>query len=208
MGRKKWEAQTEVTPDLAAFREKRKWQINLRRYVLEKSPCPAYAPYFGLDIENIRLWFSTQFSEDLGWGDFGQRWQFEHVVPVVYFDHSAEEELRLCWNFINLRVRDMSELKQHHVDLLGAKTYFEQLFEKSSYGPAKKMIDKIRSIESQQSVNIDPQANFLKERKQYLAELGTYASFEFELLNHGKSVQEVRNEIEFLQKNIRPRRSN
>ncbi|MFI5132361.1 MAG: hypothetical protein ACHQFX_20330, partial [Chitinophagales bacterium] len=85
MSRKRWTPQKEVTPALLKFREKRKWQISLRRYVIDKSPCPLYAPYFGLDIENLRKWFEMQFSDNIAWGDFGKKWQFDHIIPVTYF---------------------------------------------------------------------------------------------------------------------------
>ena len=63
MARKAWTPQTEITDSLIRFREKRKWQLSYRRYVLEKAPSEAYAPYFGLDIETLRQWFEAQFTE-------------------------------------------------------------------------------------------------------------------------------------------------
>lgn len=67
MSRKKWEPQTAITPALLKTREKRKWQIALRRYVLERNVCVDYAPYFGLDIERMRHWFECQFPPGIGW---------------------------------------------------------------------------------------------------------------------------------------------
>ena len=54
MARKKWTPRDEITPELLAAREKRKWQIALRRYVLDGNPSTRYAPYFGLDIKTLR----------------------------------------------------------------------------------------------------------------------------------------------------------
>src|SRR6185503_16184229 len=104
MGRKKWTPKTEISPSLLKFREKRKWQINLRRYIFKETPSPHYAPYFGLDIKNMRLWLEYQFTEKQGWDNFGKLWQLDHIIPVTYFDHSQEDELKMCWNFTNLRV--------------------------------------------------------------------------------------------------------
>jgi hypothetical protein len=84
--------------------EKRKWQIALRRYVLEGSPARNYAPYFGLDIKNMRYWFELQFEKDYSWNNFGKRWQFSHLIQVTHFDFESELELNLCWNFTNLCV--------------------------------------------------------------------------------------------------------
>ena len=104
MARKKWVPQSEITPALLKFREKRKWQIALRRYVLEKQACVLYAPYFGLDIISIRKWFEMQSPVGLGWDDFAKNWQFEHIVSVAYFDFGLAELLTLCWTFTNIRV--------------------------------------------------------------------------------------------------------
>ncbi len=204
MARKKWESQTEITPALLKFREKRKWQINLRRYVIERSPCPYYAPYFGLDIENIRKWFEYQFTKELSWETFAKNWQFDHIIPVTYFNHSSNEELRLCWNFTNLRVEPFQFNKDrgNRLDVLGARAYFDDLYQKTGYPITKALRDKIASIEIAEFISSIPQQNFLAEHKEYLAHIENYSVFEFELLNHGRSLEEVEKEIVFLKKNI------
>lgn len=206
MARKKWEAKTNITPELLRFREKRKWQINLRRYVIEKSPCPFYAPYFGIDIENIRKWFEYQFKEGLNWDNFGKDWQFDHIIPVTYFDHSNEEELRLCWNFTNLRVEplQLNKARGNRLDVLGAKKYFEELFSKTGYPITKGLYDKISRIELSEFVSSEPQQKFLVELRDYLIHIENYSAFEFELLNHGRTVEEVKKEMALLNKNILP----
>ena len=203
MARKKWEPQTEITPALLMFREKRKWQINLRRYVIEKSPCPYYAPYFGLDIENIRKWFESQFTDSLNWVTFAKAWQFNHIIPVIYFDHSLDEELRLCWNFTNLRVEpfELTRDSGSRLDVLGARSYFDELYLKTGYPITKALRDKIARIESSEFISSTPQQNFLAGHKEYLEQIQNYSAFEFELLNHGRSLEEVEKEIAFLKKN-------
>lgn len=203
MARKRWVARTEVTPDLLKFREKRKWQINLRRYVLEKSPCPAYAPYFGLDIKNIRKWFEYQFTNDLNWNNFAQKWQFDHIIPVTYFDHTIEKELRLCWNFTNLRVEPfhLNKARGNRLDVLGARMYFEELFSKTGYPITKELKEKISRIELSEFVSSESQEKFIAELKDYLVHIENYSEFEFELLNHGRTLEEVEKEMNFLNKN-------
>jgi len=204
MARKKWQAKTEVTPMILESREKRKWQINLRRYVLERSPCPQYAPYFGLDILNIRKWFEYQFENGLTWENFGEKWQFDHVIPVTYFDHNDEQELRLCWNFTNIRVEplEMHKNKGNSIDVLGAKSYFDELYKRTNYPITKELRDKITKIELSELMSSEPQQKFLADQKDYLAHIENYSAFEFELLNHGRSIEDIRMEMEFLKKNI------
>lgn len=203
MARKRWEAKAEVTPELLSFREKRKWQINFRRYVLEKSPCPSYAPYFGLDIASIREWFACQFVEGLNWDNFGKAWQFEHVVPLTYFDHADDKDLRLCWNFLNLRVEPLeTEGKRgQRLDLLGASRYFAEVYTKTGYAVAGELLEKVKQIEEEEWQNASSQQAFLQANKEYLTQVGHYSAFEFELLNHGRSIEEVNKEAEMLRKN-------
>jgi hypothetical protein len=206
MARKRWEAKTEITPALLRFREKRKWQINLRRYVIDKSPCPYYAPYFGLDISNIRKWFEYQFTEALDWANFGKAWQFDHIIPVTYFDHEIDGELRLCWNFTNLRVEPLeyNKARGNRLDVLGARTYFEELHAQTGYPPAKALREKISRIELSEFISSEPQQKFLIDLKDYLIHIENYNEFEFELLNRGRSPEEVTKEMDLLKKNIKP----
>jgi hypothetical protein len=199
MARKRYTKQ-EDTPELLKFREKRKWQIALRRYVLEKSPCAAYAPYFGLDIENMRLWFEYQFKEVASWESFGEKWQFEHIVPVTYFDFALEEDLRICWNFVNIRVEFIDSNKERGArpDLLVARNYFRDLLDKTQYPICRDLLNKIDRIEHSETVNIDAQETFIREQADYLSLLAGYSSFEFEMLNSGRSIEDVRKESEFL----------
>jgi hypothetical protein len=202
MGRKKWEAKTEITHSLLKFREKRKWQIALRRYVLEKNRSSFYAPYFGLDIENIRKWFEYQFEKGVGWDNFGEKWQIDHIIPVIYFDFADNHELKMCWNFINLRVETFQRNKDrgNRVDIIGAKTYFTELYEKTSYQPSKDLLEKIERIELSELVSSEQQTSFIIEHKDYLKHIENYSSFEFDLLNSGRSLVEVQKEIDFLKR--------
>lgn len=202
MVRKKWSPKTEITPALLKFREKRKWQINLRRYVLDKASCPFYAPYFGLDINNLRQWLEIQFESGVGWDDFAKKWQFDHIIPVTYFNFSDEDELKICWNFINIRIEPFQGNKNrgNRVDILAAKQYFEELYKKTLYLPCLKLLEKIDKIEISEILSSEKQQAFIIENRSYLDMIETYSSFEFELLNSGRSIEEVKREIDFLKK--------
>lgn len=202
MARKRWSPITETTPALVKFREKRKWQIALRRYVLEKNVCVFYAPYFGLDIKNIRKWFEVQFAPGIGWDDFAKKWQFDHIVPVTYFNFADEAELKLCWNFTNIRVEPLQRNKDrgNRLYILAAKRYFEGLYKKTLYLPCLKLLEKIETIEQTEMVSLQRQQAFILENRAYLDMLENYTAFEFELLNSGRNINEVKKEIGFLKK--------
>jgi hypothetical protein len=202
MPRKRWTAQTEVTPSLLKFREKRKWQIALRRYLLERNPCVAYAPYFGLDIESFRTWIATQFTSDLSWNSFGKNWQFDHIIPVTYFDFAEDEELALCWNFINIRVERIQHSKDrgNRVDVLMAKDYFASLYKETGYEVCQELLRKIERIEIAEMIPTSNQKEFIIQHKDYLSHIEGFTSYEFELLNSGRDIQEVKKEAELIKK--------
>jgi len=202
MARKKWTPKEEVTDSDLKFREKRKWQLAFRRYVLEKQPSQQYAPYFGLGIEQYRKWIELQFTGDLNWENFGIQWQFDHIVPVAYFDYSVEEDLKLCWNFINIRVEKihLNKNRGHRVDILAAKAYFEQLHQKTGYTLCLDMINKINAVEIA-NIQSEPHIeNFIIENKAYLETLSTLSHVEFNQLNTGMSLEDILLQREILKK--------
>jgi hypothetical protein len=203
MGRKK-PVDPNPSPELLRFREKRKWQIALRRYVLETGFSTQYAPYFGLDRKTLRLWFETQFTEDLNWTNFGVNWQFEQVVSASYFDFTRDEELKLCWHFVNLKVDATHSIKNKAIgtDLLVARSYLQGLYEKTQFSPCKKLLDKINEIEDAEKISFNGQVGFLTNLKPYLDAISNYSVFEFELLNRGRTIEDVNREAAQL-KNIR-----
>ena len=202
MARKKWTPQTEVTDTLIRLREKRKWQLGFRRYVLEKTPSEAYAPYFGLDIETLRSWFEIQFTEGIHWENFGKAWQFEHIVPASYFDYSNEDDLRLCWNFINLRVEkiDMDQNGGARTDLFSVKAYFTNLYSRTGLSICGKMLEKLEVIERSNLENNPGLESFILENRSRLENIASLTKEEFNRLNRNNTVEELLLEREILRK--------
>lgn len=202
MARKKWTPQTEITDSLIRFREKRKWQVSYRRYVLEKMPCEAYAPYFGLDIETLRRWFELQFTDGLGWDNFGQAWQFDHIIPATYFDYSNNEDLILCWSFINIRVErlQLNKNRGNRIDLLAVRPYFQDLFDKTGFSHCLKMLGKIDTIEIS-NIECHPAIeNFIIENKERLESIAGFSHDEFNRFNQGNLLSDILLEREILRK--------
>lgn len=203
MGRKRWTPHTEVTESLLRFREKRKWQLSYRRYVLERAPSEAYAVYFGLDIETLRQWFELQFTADLNWDNFGKAWQFEHIVPAAYFDYTSETDLRLCWSFINLRVEKLDSHKskeQGISSLLSVKPYFQDLYAKTGFSLCLTMLEKLAIIEASAINNNTAIEDFIINNKVLLESLAGFTPEEFNRLNKGITAHEILLEREILRK--------
>jgi hypothetical protein len=175
------------------FNEKRKWQIALRRYILNGHVASQYASFFGLDFKSLRLWIEMQFTGELSWANYGKEWQFDHIIPVTYFDFTDENELKLCWNFTNIRVEAFQKNKDkgNRVDVLMAKAYFQDILTDTGYHICKKMLDKIAAIEVSEIISTDAQRKFIKEHKHYLEHIEDFTNYEFELLNGGRDINEV-----------------
>lgn len=143
-----------------------------------------------------------QFPVGIGWDDFAKKWQFEHIVPVAYFDFGLEEELKMCWNFTNIRV-ELFELNKdtgNRLDVLAAKGYFETLYKTTLYKPCLALLEKINKVELSEVINSEKQQAFIMEHRTYLDVIDNYSSFEFELLNSGRTIREVIKEVDFLKK--------
>ena len=201
MARKRWTPQTDITDSLIRIREKKKWQLGFRRYVIEKKPSEAYAPYFGLDIETLREWFAIQFTEDLNWDNFGKAWQFDHIIPTSYFDFTLDEDLRLCWNFINIHVARLEEGKPiKPIDPFSSKAYFQSLAEKTGYSLCLKMLTKIEEIENTQPFNHSAMEQFLTQKTAAIETLQTLTAEEFTQLNQSTPLEDILLEREILRK--------
>lgn len=202
MARKRWTPQTEITDSLLRLREKRKWQLAYRRYVVEQKPSETYGQFFGLDIQTLREWFSLQFREAVNWGNYGKAWQFEHIVPATYFSFSNDKELKLCWSFINMRVQSLDDESQStpSFNLLAAKTYFFQLHQKSQLPVCSGMLEKLSEIEEQNAEVPASLYDFLSNQKDRIEKIQMLDSGELDQLNRGVALNEILLEREILKK--------
>jgi hypothetical protein len=200
--RKKWEGKDNHTLADIKFNQKRKWQLALRRYVIERKPNYQYAPYFGLDINTFRNWIELQFTEGLTWDSFGTSWQFGHIIPVNYFDFEVEEDLKLCWSFINIQVETLDkEIEQKgKVDILSAKTYFNKLLNSTSFSQYDKMLAKIKQIEAAGEQPLDIKASFVNTKIEELNTLLTLSAEDFSRINEGEKLSDIILEQEMMKK--------
>ena len=192
----------DATSSKSKFKEKRKWQIALRRYILQNNQTSAYAPYFGLDIQGFRNWIELQFTEGLNWDNFGTTWQFDHIVPVAFFNFEKEQDLYLCWSFINIRVErlDQQNNKANKAALLIVRNYFDDLFNKTSLHICKQMVDRIKQMEASVIMYNPKQENFIKENKEKLEALLGLTAGEMSMFNQGTSLKDILLQKEILKK--------
>jgi hypothetical protein len=183
-------------------KERRKWQMAFRRFVLDEATSQEYAHYFGLDKKTIRKWFELQFTDGLTWDNFGTHWQFDHIVPVAYFNFDNEQDMRLCWNFINIRVEGILQNKYRggRVDVLAVRRYFEDLYKRTKFALCLAMLQKIESLEISLIESNQKVEAFLIENKGWLEQLSDLNKDEFARYNSGIPLKEILLEREILKK--------
>lgn len=198
MARKRWSPVVDITDSVLKLREKKKWQIALRRYVVEMSPCYEYAPFFGLSIADMRLWFESQFTQEMSWDNFGPSWQFENLVSTHWFDWNNPDELRLCWNFTNIRAVLVDQVPP--ADQIGyAKHYYAAMARSTTYPVCSKMLSKLEQLSASEP-SIKTQVSFIQERSSFLPELFQLDAQAFAQLNSGQSPADLIKEITLLKK--------
>jgi hypothetical protein len=166
--------------------------------VLEKQPSAQYAPYFGISVEGFRNWVELQLVDGLTWENFGAQWQLEHVLSLQYFDLSAESDLKQCWNFLNIRVKNCSGKNALEINDLAAYAYFNRIYELTQLPVAAIMLEKIRNMAQ---YNLFPEAEkWLTQQKNILHQLTTLNESEFLRLNKGETLDTLLLEKSLLEK--------
>ena len=200
MSRKKWTPREDQSPALFENREKRKWQIALRRYVFLQSPCTYYAPFFGLDAVKMREWVATQFTEGMNWDNFSDKWYFGHVLSPAFFNFSREEDMKLCWNFLNISVMGKNAGAAEHAELAQAKQYYQELHSENEQDVPALMLKKIETAEIAAKQLFTTRVEFAGNNREYINKISGFDAYQFEQLNNRVSAEDIIKEQELFKK--------
>jgi hypothetical protein len=164
--------------------------------VIEQTPSTQSAPYFGVDIQTFRSWLEVQFVTDIRWESFGQNWQLEHIIPTSYFDSENEDDRKLCWNFLNIKVS--SPLITGQPDLISAKTWFQNLYSSTQYSVCLELLKK---LESREAMLLTQQAKtFITDNIKRLNCLLSLDKDQLDRINRGETLEDIILENEILTK--------
>ena len=180
------------------LKEKRKWQIAMRRYILEKQPSAQYAPYFGITIEGFREWIALQFADGLTWENFGKQWQFEHIVPAQHFNLNLESDLKLLWNFLNIRVKNEAGPSILQVSGFAAIGYFREILELTQLEIAEKMVEKLQQLQTGELPSTLRQ--HLTTQTKVFSQLARLEEHDLLRINQGETLENILLEQSILQK--------
>lgn len=61
----------------------------------------------GCAQDEFRRWIESQWEDWMSWENTGKsakgNWQIDHIIPCSWFDHEKQEDLEVCWHYLNLR---------------------------------------------------------------------------------------------------------
>lgn len=146
---------------------KHRWQMSLRRYLIHGYKSANYSDYFGITQANFKLWIETQFVNGMNWDNYGTVWDFDHIIPVCYFDFTDKDDLILCWNFLNIQATRIpnNKNKSSRLDVPFFIEYFGRLASVTDYQIAERLCYKCCAISEQmrETHNLNKSLAFLKK---------------------------------------------
>jgi len=83
-----------------AFRLKRRISEQLRAVLHGQKG--STAKWIGCTKVFLISYITSLFTEGMTWENYGT-WHIDHIVPQAFFDYTDPEQVRICWNYRNLR---------------------------------------------------------------------------------------------------------
>jgi hypothetical protein len=72
-----------------------------RQLLLNLKKTSTTMKYLSCDIDLFIKWLSFCFDKNMNMNNHGSYWHLDHVIPISLFDLQAEEEIRLCFHYLN-----------------------------------------------------------------------------------------------------------
>jgi len=73
-----------------------------RRLLFNTSPSKRILKYIGCSPDEYRNYINSKKFADMTEYNFGTVWQLDHIVPVELFDLTNENDLKVCFNYLNV----------------------------------------------------------------------------------------------------------
>ena len=84
------------------YNDKKKYQIAMRRLYATNTPSKQIIELLGIDKIGFIQHIDKYLLEGMTKENFGKVWSLDHIVPVDLFDFDNLNDLKLCYNFINI----------------------------------------------------------------------------------------------------------
>jgi hypothetical protein len=84
------------------YNEKKRYQIAMRRLYSSKTPSKQIINLIGCDKESFVEHINKYLLDGMTFENFGKVWGLDHIVPVDLFNFDDLNDLKLCYNFLNI----------------------------------------------------------------------------------------------------------
>ena len=120
---------------------KKKLALQLRRFIFSAptKKFPRVYIYLGISREGLREYLEKQFHSGMTWENYGNFWCIDHIIPLDIFGDSLDE-LKLAWNYLNLRPEINVVNRNKSACLFTAKFEIEK---RLSFVPQNKILQKL-----------------------------------------------------------------
>lgn len=85
------------------FRIRRTLRKRLSKILKGKSNTVGKSAILGCTSSQLREHLQNKFRNGMTWQNYGTYWQVDHILPCAAFDHTDIKEVKICWNWQNLR---------------------------------------------------------------------------------------------------------
>ena len=70
--------------------------------------------YLDCDINFLKMWLESNFSENMTFENYGKYWQVDHVIPCAKFNLTNDDEIAHCFRWTNLQPLTIKENLSKH----------------------------------------------------------------------------------------------
>ena len=68
--------------------------------------------YLGCNMEEYTQYFESQFTPEINWDNYGEYWEIDHIKPIASFDLSIEENLYICFHYLNTQPLEKNQNRE------------------------------------------------------------------------------------------------
>lgn len=68
-----------------------------------------FVDFIGCSINELKNHIESQFNKKMNWGNWGEVWHVDHIMPCASFDHSIHSQVLQCWHYSNLQPLEVKD---------------------------------------------------------------------------------------------------
>ena len=81
---------------------KKKWQQQVNRFYSGTAPCYLFTEKYNISRDFFRRWIEHQFISNMSKENYATDWQIDHIVPSKLFDLNKDQDVYLCFHYMNI----------------------------------------------------------------------------------------------------------